>query len=101
MSTSIRNTVKIEDLYSLSLPVVPDTDACSKALLRTDEIKDILISTVVGGGICGSAYLNGPTEHKDNKRSDITYYSKDKTKNLACVAVEIQKKNYRMNSLRD
>jgi hypothetical protein len=79
-------------LYTLSLPVTPDSNSCSKTLLRTDEIKDIIISSVVGGSICGSAYYHGPTEHNDNKRSDTMYYPQDNTKNLAPVIVEIQKK---------
>lgn len=81
-----------EELYALSLPVIPGSDSCSKALFRTDAIKDIVISSVVGGGICGLAYHNGPTEHNDNKRSDITYYPHDNTKSLAPVIVEIQNK---------
>ncbi|KAG2218860.1 hypothetical protein INT45_011284 [Circinella minor] len=86
------NPLDTEELYTLSLPVTPGSDSSSKALLRTDDIKDIIISSVVGGGICGTAYHNGPTEHNDNKRTDITYYPQDTTKNLAPVIVEIQKK---------
>ncbi|CEI88119.1 hypothetical protein RMCBS344292_02519 [Rhizopus microsporus] len=86
------NQVASEDLYTLSLPVVPGSDACSKALLRTDEIKNIIISTIIGDGICGSAYYNEPTENNDNRKADIMYYPNDATKNLAPVIVEIQKK---------
>ncbi|KAI8079227.1 hypothetical protein BDF21DRAFT_383354 [Thamnidium elegans] len=82
------NALDTEDLYTLSLPVIPRSDSCSKALLRTDYIKDIIISSVVGGGICGSAYYNGPTEQNGNKRTDITYYPQDKTKNLASVIIQ-------------
>lgn len=42
--------------YNLSLPVIPGTDACSKALLRTEEVRDIIISSVVGDSINGLAY---------------------------------------------
>ncbi|KAI8060407.1 uncharacterized protein B0P05DRAFT_624775 [Gilbertella persicaria] len=86
------NALDTEDLYTLSLLVIPGNEFCSKALLRTDYMKDIIINSVVGGGICGSAYYNGPTEQNDNKRTDITCYPQDKTRNLASVIVEIQKK---------
>jgi hypothetical protein len=86
---TLDNTLDTEDLYTLSLPVIPGSDSCSKALLRTDDMKDIIISSVAGGGICGFAYYNGPIVHNDNKRADITYYPKDNTKNLAPVIVEI------------
>ncbi|KAI9483954.1 MAG: hypothetical protein EXX96DRAFT_560282 [Benjaminiella poitrasii] len=97
MSTSTQDNklysaLHIEDLYDLSLPVIPRTDSCSKLLFRTEKIKDIIISSVVDDGICGLAYHNGPTEHNDNIKTDITYYPQDSTKNLAPVIVEIQKK---------
>ncbi|CEG74944.1 hypothetical protein RMATCC62417_10069 [Rhizopus microsporus] len=85
------NQVASEDLYTLSLPVVPGSDACSKALLRADEIKNIIISTIIGDGICGSAYHNGPTEYNDNRKADITYYPNDVTKNLTPVIVNSEK----------
>ncbi|KAG2221854.1 hypothetical protein INT45_003568 [Circinella minor] len=47
-----RNSLDTEDLYTLSLPVPPGTDPCGKVMLRTDDIKNIIISSVVGGGIC-------------------------------------------------
>lgn len=47
-------------------------------------LKDYLkvCQIVVGGGICGSAYHDGPTEKNDNKRTDITYYPQDHSSNL-------------------
>lgn len=89
---TLYNALDIEDLYTLPLPVTPGSDSCGKALLRTDDIKDIIISSVVGSGICGFACHNRPTESNDNKRTDITYYPQDNTKNLAPVIVKIQKK---------
>lgn len=86
------HALETEDLYMLSLLVTPGNDFCSKALLRTDYIKDVIINSVVGGGISGPAYYNGPTEQNGNKRTDITYYPQDKTKSLASVIVEIQRK---------
>ncbi|KAI7848341.1 hypothetical protein BDC45DRAFT_450385 [Circinella umbellata] len=86
------NPPDTEELYTLFLPVTPGSDSCSRAVLRIDDIKDIIISSVAGGEICGSAYHNGPTEHNDNRRTDITYYPQDNTKNLALVIVQIQKK---------
>ncbi|ORE06237.1 hypothetical protein BCV72DRAFT_256425 [Rhizopus microsporus var. microsporus] len=81
---TLYNALDTEDLYTFN--------SCSKVLLPTDDIKDIVISSVVGVDICSSAYYNGPTEQNDNKRTDITYYPQDNTKDLVPVIVEIQKK---------
>ena len=58
-----------------------------------DIMRDIIIKSVVSNAICGSAYHNAPTEYKDDRKADITYYPNDNAmiKNLAPVIVEIQK----------
>lgn len=45
------NSLDTEDLCTLFLAVIPGSDSCSKAFLRTDYMKYIVISSVVGGGI--------------------------------------------------
>ncbi|KAG0952875.1 hypothetical protein G6F57_001223 [Rhizopus arrhizus] len=62
-------------------------------MLRADEIKDIVIKSLVRNGISGDAYTLGPTEQRDGRRVDMLYLPLDKLKeSLAPVLVEVPKK---------
>lgn len=67
-------------MYQLSLPVVPSTDACSKAILLTEKVKDIIIRFVVAKSFKWSDYYIASTEYSDRKQADISYYPKTLTK---------------------
>lgn len=86
------STISADELYTLSLPFKPGIDKSSKMLLKTDEMKDIIIKSVICGDIIGSTYHSGPTEFNNGKFADITYYPNDSTKNLSSLIVEIQKR---------
>ncbi|CEG82530.1 hypothetical protein RMATCC62417_17210 [Rhizopus microsporus] len=92
----ITNTQLTEDDYdilTMTLPLRPGTDTFSKTLLREKSIKDIIISTVIGKGITGDAYVVGSNEQLDGRRTDSLYLPlRQFGRDLPPVIVEAQKK---------
>ncbi|KAG1140510.1 hypothetical protein G6F37_008472 [Rhizopus arrhizus] len=56
------NNENYYNLFTTTLPSRPGYDVFSKEMLRADEIKDIVIKSLVRNGISGDAYTLGSTE---------------------------------------
>ncbi|KAG0179400.1 hypothetical protein DFQ28_003345, partial [Apophysomyces sp. BC1034] len=77
----------------MTLPLRPGSDAFSKALLREQSIKDIVIRAVIGDGVAGDAYTLGSNEQVDRRRVDLLYLPLKKyARDLPPVVVEVQNK---------
>ena len=81
-----------EELCALSLSATLGKDQFSKTLLRNDEIKNIIIKSLLGSNITGSIYHHAPIEHKDDRRIDILYYPTKASDQHPPIIVEIQHK---------
>ncbi|KAI8991733.1 hypothetical protein BDF20DRAFT_920734 [Mycotypha africana] len=81
------------DILSMTLPLRPGSDLFSKNLLRAQNIKNIIITAVIGNGITGEAYTVGANEQNDGRRADIIYLPlKEFARALPPVIIEIQSK---------
>ncbi|KAI8367613.1 uncharacterized protein BYT42DRAFT_586884 [Radiomyces spectabilis] len=78
------------DILTVALPLRPGSDLCSKILLQEPYIKNIIISSVVGYGITGEAYLCSFTEQADGRKADFIYLPL--AHDLPPVIVETQQK---------
>ncbi|KAI8330387.1 hypothetical protein BD560DRAFT_429185 [Blakeslea trispora] len=81
-----------EELYALTLSATPGKDHFNKTLPRNDEIKNIIIASLLGSTYTGFSYYHAPTEHKDNRRIDIAYYPVTASDNHPPIIMEIQHK---------
>ncbi|KAG0909085.1 hypothetical protein G6F33_009112 [Rhizopus arrhizus] len=74
------NNENYYNIFTTTLPSRPGYDVFSKETSRADEIKDIIIKSLVRNGISSDAYALGPTEQRDGRRIDILYLLLDKFK---------------------
>ncbi|KAG0164750.1 hypothetical protein DFQ28_010072 [Apophysomyces sp. BC1034] len=88
------------DILTVTLPLRPGSDLCSKNLLQEPYIKNIIISSVVSNGITGEAYYCSFTELSDGLKADFIYMPlKEFDHDLPAVIVETQRKVNSTNSL--
>lgn len=62
------------DILSTPLPLGPGSDLFGKNLLRDENIKNIIITAIIGNGITGDADSIGANEKHDGLQADVIYF---------------------------